>query len=41
MSNYPFMFLNPFYISLLTQFTILIKMIQEKQYLLLFAALYT
>ena len=36
-----FMFLNPFYSSLLTQFTALIKTIQEKQYLLLSAALYT
>ena len=38
--NYSFMFLNPFYISLLTQFTVLIKIIEEKQYLLLSAALY-
>ena len=41
MSNYSFLFLSPFYISLLTQFTVLIKIIQEKQYLLLSVALYT
>ena len=32
--------LNPFYIILLTQFTVLIKIIEEKQYLLFSAALY-
>ena len=31
---------DPFYIILLTQFTVLIKIIEEKQYLLLSAALY-
>ena len=34
------MLLNPFYTILLAQFTFLTKIIEEKQYLLLSAALY-